>query len=132
MSLQEAYAIADLAYTLYEQGRYKDSQVLCEGLVMGNPHHAYFHTLLAGVYEKQNLTDKAIDEYNVSIFLDPKGISALVNRADLLLKKGRVQQAVEDLRNAMALDPKSETPSGTRARALAAVTAAIMEQVLNK
>jgi tetratricopeptide (TPR) repeat protein len=131
ISLQEAYSIADIGYTLFQQGRLNEAQVLYEALVMANPADAYFHGMLGAIYAKKNLKDQALEEYNVAISQDPKAVSALVNRAELLLEKGNVEQALADLKSAIELDPKSENPSTTRARAIAALTAAIVEQKLN-
>jgi tetratricopeptide (TPR) repeat protein len=132
MSMEEAYAIADLGYTLFEQGRYDDSQTVYEGLVIGNPYDAYFHTMLGAIYAKKNMHEEAAEEYSIAIELDPKNISALVNRGELLLQHGEFEYAMEDLKKAIDLDPKAENPSGIRARALAAATAAIIKEVMEK
>ena len=132
MSMEEAYAIADLGYTLFEQGRYDDSQTVFEGLVIGNPYDAYFHTMLGAIYAKKNMHEEAAEEYSIAIELDPKNISALVNRGELLLQHGEFEYAMEDLKKAIDLDPKAENPSGIRARALAAATAAIIKEVMEK
>lgn len=132
MSMEEAYAIADLGYTLFEQGRYDDAQTVYEGLVIGNPYDAYFHTMLGAIYAKKNMHEEAAEEYSIAIELDPKNISALVNRGELLLQHGEFEYAMEDLKKAIDLDPKAENPSGIRARALAAATAAIIKEVMEK
>lgn len=130
MDLQQAYSIADVAYTLLEQGRYNDAQTLFEGLVMCNPNDAYFHTMLGVVYAKKDLRDQAIEEYSVALKQDPKNITALVNRGELQLQQGKIEQAVADLKNAIEFDPKSENPSCVRARALAAAIGAIAANTL--
>lgn len=132
MSMEEAYAIADLGYTLFEQGRYDDAQTVYEGLVIGNPYDAYFHTMLGAIYAKKNMHEEAAEEYSIAIELDPKNISAYVNRGELLLQHGEFEYAMDDLKAAIDLDPKAENPSGIRARALAAATAAIIKEVLEK
>lgn len=132
MSMEEAYAIADLGYTLFEQGRYDDAQTVYEGLVIGNPYDSYFHTMLGAIYAKKNMHEEAAEEYSIAVELDPKNISAHVNRGELLLQHGEFEYAMDDLKAAIELDPKAENPSGIRARALAAATAAIIKEVLEK
>ena len=115
-----------------EQGRYDDAQTVYEGLVIGNPYDAYFHTMLGAIYAKKNMHEEAAEEYSIAIELDPKNISAYVNRGELLLQHGEFEYAMDDLKAAIDLDPKAENPSGIRARALAAATAAIIKEVLEK
>ena len=52
--------------------------------------------------------------------------------AELLLQHGEFEYAMEDLKEAIQLDPESEDPAGIRARALAAATAGLIEQVLKE
>lgn len=130
LGLEEAYAIADLGYTIFEQGRYDDAQILFEGLVMANPHDPYFHTMLGAIYGKKEMKERAAEEYGVALSQDPKNINALVNRGELHLQQGKIDQALNDFRTAIELDPKSENPGTVRARALAAATAAIAVKVL--
>lgn len=132
MTMEEAYAIADLGYTFYEQGKYDDAQTLFEGLVIGNPYDGYFHTMLGAIYAKKDMHEEAAEEYSIAIELDPENISAYVNRGELLLQHGEFEYAMDDLKAAIDLDPNGEDPSGIRARALAAATAAIIKEILEK
>lgn len=126
ITIEEAYSVASLGYTLYEQGRWKDAQAVFQGLVVSNPYDGYFHTMLGAVYQKQNLADGAIEEYTYAIGLDPTNIEAYVNRGELLMQKGSFEQAAEDFKHAVKLDPDGKNPSANRARALAsAITTAI-------
>ena len=132
MTMEEAYAIADLGYTFYEQGKYDDAQTLFEGLVISNPYDGYFHTMLGAIYAKKDMHEEAAEEYSIAIELDPENISAYVNRGELLLQHGEFEYAMDDLKAAIELDPNGEDPSGIRARALAAATAAIIKEILEK
>jgi type III secretion system low calcium response chaperone LcrH/SycD len=132
MTMEEAYAIADLGYTFFEQGKYDDAQTIFEGLVIGNPYDGYFHTMLGAIYAKKGMHEEAAEEYSIAIELDPENISAYVNRGELLLQHGEFEYAMDDLKAAIDLDPNGEDPSGIRARALAAATAAIIKEILEK
>ena len=130
LGLEEAYAIAELGYTLYEQGRMDDAQILYEGLVMANPFDPYFHTMLGAIYGKKNMREQAAAEYTAALSQDPRNVYALVNRGEIHLQLGRIDQALNDFKKALELDPKMENPGTVRARALAATTAAIAVKVL--
>jgi len=130
ITMEEAYAMAELGYIQFEQGRYGEAQSIFEGLVITNPYDAYFHAMLGAIYARKDMQEEAAEEYTIAIELDPENISAYVNRAEILLQHGEFEIAMEDLRNAIKLDHKGEDPSGLRARALAGATAAIIEEIL--
>jgi tetratricopeptide (TPR) repeat protein len=132
LTMEEAYAFAELGYTQFEQGRYDEAQSIFEGLVISNPYDAYFHTMLGAIYARKDMQEEAAEEYTIAIELDPENIAAHVNRAEILLQHGEFEIAMNDLRAAIKLDPKGEDPSGIRARALAAATAAIIEEILEQ
>jgi Flp pilus assembly protein TadD len=131
ISIEEAYSMAELGYTMLEQGRLKDAQGVFQGLVIGNPYDAYFHTVLGSIYQKQENIDGAVEEYSIAIGLDPANMEAYVNRGELLMRKGNFQQAAGDFKNALDLDPDGRSPSANRARALASVTAAALASALS-
>lgn len=130
ITIEEAYSVASLGYTLYEQGRYKDAQTLFQGLVVNDPYDGYFHTMLGAVYQKQNLVDSAIEEYSLAIGLDPTNVEGYVNRGELLMQKGSFEQAADDFKRAIDLDPDGKNTSSNRARALAsAITSALQASI---
>jgi tetratricopeptide (TPR) repeat protein len=132
ITIEEAYSVAELAYTLMEQGRLKEAQTVFQGLVISNPYDAYFHTALGSIYQKQGIVDGAIEEYSISLGLDPSNVEAYVNRGELLIQTGYFEQAAKDFKAAMELDPDGHNPSVNRARALASVTAAALGAVLSQ
>jgi len=132
LTMEEAYAYAELGYTQFEQGRYSGARSIFEGLVISNPYDAYFHCMLGAIYARLDMQEEAAEEYTIAIELDPENIAAYVNRAEILLQHGEFEIAMEDLKNAIKLDPKAEDPSGIRARALAGATAAIIEEILSQ
>ena len=131
ITIEEAYSVAELGYTFMEQGRLNEAQTVFQGLVIGNPYDAYFHTVLGSIYQKQENVDGAIEEYSIAIGLDPANMEAFVNRGELLIRKGNFQQAAVDFKNALELDPDGNSPSANRARALSSVTAAALSSALS-
>jgi len=131
ITIEEAYSIAELGYTFLEQGRLNEAQTVFQGLVISNPYDAYFHTVLGSIYQKQENIDGALEEYSISIGLDPANMEAYVNRGELLIRKGNFEMAASDFKNAIQLDPDGQSPSANRARALASVTAAALSSALS-
>ncbi|HJL40147.1 MAG TPA: hypothetical protein RMG48_02505 [Myxococcales bacterium LLY-WYZ-16_1] len=132
MTMEQAYAIAEFGYTMYQQGRYKDARTLFEGLVIGNPYDPYFHAMLGAIYTRMDMPEEAAQEFSIAIELDPEDINSFVNRGELLLQHGEFEHAMEDLKAAINLDPEGKNPASLRARALAAATAAAIKELLDK
>lgn len=132
MTMEQAYAIAEFGYTMYQQGRYKDAKTLFEGLIIGNPYDPYFHAMLGAIYTKLDMHEEAAQEFSIAIELDPEDINSYVNRGELLLQHGEFEYAMEDLKAAIDLDPEGKNPASLRARALAAATAAAIKELIEK
>lgn len=132
MTMEQAYAIAEFGYTMYQQGRYKDARTLFEGLVIGNPYDPYFHAMLGAIYTKLDMHEEAAQEFSIAIELDPEDINSYVNRGELLLQHGEFEFAMEDLKAAIDLDPEGKNPASLRARALAAATAAVIKELIER
>jgi Flp pilus assembly protein TadD len=132
MTIEEAYSVAEMGYTMMEQGRLKDAQTVFQGLVISNPYDGYFHAVLGTIYQKLGMVDGAIEEYTLAVGLDPANVEAYVNRGELLIQKGNFEQAAADFRKAIDLDPDGENPVANRARALASIVAAALSQVISQ
>ena len=132
LTMQEAYSFAEVAFNLFEQGKYDQAQTIVEGLVISNPYDGYFHGLLGAIYGRKGMHEEAQEEYSIAIDLDPTNLSAYVNRAEIFLQHGDIEKALKDLKKAIELDPKGEKPFGVRARALAAATASVLEEALKQ
>ena len=57
-------------------------------------------------YKARNDLDKALDDYNQAVALDPKNAGAYVDRALLLSRKANVEHAMEDYAEAIKLNPQ--------------------------
>lgn len=132
VTIDEAYALAEYAYTMFEQGRSREARKIVESLVVQNPKDPYMHTLLGAIYWKLDMPEEAVEEYGYAIELDPDSIPALTNRGEILLQNGELDHAMADLKAAIELDPEGKHPSAARARALATATVEIMKLALKK
>ena len=130
ITIEEAYSVAEMGYTMMEQGRLKDAQTIFQGLVISNPYDGYFHAVLGSIYQKIGMVDGAIEEYTLAIGLDPANVEAYVNRGELLIAKGNFAQAAADFKKAIELDPNGQNPVANRARALASVVAVALGKAL--
>ncbi|MCI0416150.1 tetratricopeptide repeat protein [bacterium] len=132
ITIEEAYSIAEMGYTMMEQGRLKDAQTVFQGLVISNPYDGYFHAVLGAIYQKLGIVDGAIEEYTLALGLDPGNVEAYVNRGELMIAKGNFAQAAADFKKAIDLDPDGENPVANRARALASIVAAALSSAISQ
>ncbi len=129
---QQAFAVANIAYTQFEQGKFKVAKELFTGLVALDDTEGYFFRVLGACHEKLGEDDEAVAALSKAIELDGADIFALVTRAEVHLRHARFNQALNDLTAAIELDPDKKDPSGLRARALAAATATVIQGVLDE
>jgi len=132
LTMQDAYTFAEVAYNLFEQGKYDQAKTIVEGLVISNPYDGYFHSLLGSIYGRKGMHEEAQEEYSIAIELDDTDLASHVNRAEILLQHGEIIKGLEDLKIAISLDPRGEKPFGIRARALAQATATILEEPMRE
>ena len=119
MTIDEAYAMAEMGYTFLEQGRIEDAKTIIEGLVIGNPYDAYLHALLGTIYAREDNEEDAVEEFSISLGLDPENVDALVARGELFLRHGEFEDAMEDLNKAIELDPENHLLFSNRSAAFA-------------
>jgi predicted Zn-dependent protease len=126
----EAYGLAFTAHRLFEHGQVERAKKILDGLMVANPKDAYFPALLGAIYGREGDEDEALRFYNRACKLDPRNLAARVNRADLLLGRGELAGALDDLVAATKLDPGGKTPQGKRALALARSTSQALHAAL--
>jgi tetratricopeptide (TPR) repeat protein len=129
MTMDEAYHIAEYGYSLFSQGRYHDAKTIFDALVIANPYDAYFHTMLGAVYQQLDMLEEAELEYSTAVELDVENLQAWVNRGELRLNRGDIKQALEDLGQAINLDPTGEQEAGSRALALGKAAALALDSI---
>ena len=59
----------------------------------------------AGAYERKDMTDRAIDDYDGVLRLDPADVDVLNARGELWRKKGDLPKALDDFATAIKLNP---------------------------
>lgn len=124
----EAYGMAEQAQRFLDIGQVDRARAIVEGLVELNPNDGYFHAFLGALRGQKGDDEGALASYSNAIRLDDKNLAARLNRAELYLKRGELEQAIDDLVAATKLDPQGATPLGKRAFSLARATAAALHQ----
>jgi Flp pilus assembly protein TadD len=107
-----------MTFAMFEQGRYRETVILAEGLLTLDSNNAYLRSILASVYFKQNKLVEALREYTQAIEFHPEDIASLVNRGEIYLRTGKFSEAAQDLKRAIDLDPARKNAAANRARLL--------------
>ena len=132
MTQAEAFGIAQSAYRLFEHGQREKGRQVIEGLVVANPRVGAFHALLGAMAGRMDDEVEAERCYSMAIELEPTNLYARVNRAELRLKTGHLDTALDDLLQVTKIDPQAKTPLGKRAWRLARVTSSALRELIGR
>jgi len=102
----------------YNQGDLEKARTIFEGLVAMDPHSSDAHAALGALLTRTLQDGVALVHLNRALELNDKEIAAYVNRAEINLRQQRGEEAVADLKRAIALDPRSKNAAANRARAM--------------
>jgi Flp pilus assembly protein TadD len=119
-------SILTAGYNFFTQRRFKEAGAIFEGMALLDPKNPYVNNLLGAIYQQTLQYDKAILRYSIALENFPADIGALTNRGEIYLTLGKFQEASNDLRKAIELDPRKKHPSANRARLLAGVIAELL------
>lgn len=115
---EELFHIAQCGYTLYLNGKFKDAQVVFEGLVAVDPRNDYYYRALGVVYHRRGDAEKAIRQFNLAVKVAPKSVAAYVNRAEVHISRRDFGEAIADLERAVRAGTNSLDPLVRKANAL--------------
>jgi tetratricopeptide (TPR) repeat protein len=119
---EEMRILADIGYSLAEQGRNEEAITIFEGLSALAPVTAYFQAALGALNLRMGKLDKALSHLNAAIASDPNDASAFANRGELFMLLGNNAAAIADFRVVESLinsEPLEKPPSfAIRAKAL--------------
>jgi predicted Zn-dependent protease len=130
MTRQEAFGLAQGAYRFFEFGQRERGLAIMQMLVELNPKTAAFHALLGAMQGRLGDEKAAAESYSRAIALEPANLSARVNRAELYLKQGVLDAALDDLLAATKADPQQKTALGKRAWRLARTTSSALKELI--
>lgn len=123
ISIEQAYAIAELGYNLFTQGKLDEAEKIFLGLIEVNPKDGYFQSVLGSIFARQDRLKEALVAFNTAVSLGQADAHVFLNRAEISLQSGDLQEALQDLRRVMELDSNFQSKTHLRAKALAATTA---------
>jgi tetratricopeptide (TPR) repeat protein len=118
LSHAQLYSLAEIGSNFYKQGQYEKSRSIFEGLVVMDPTDSWLHLCLGLCFGQMNDDYRAVLEFDRAIFLNEMAIQPRLERAEILMKYGELEMAVQDLAKAVELDKGGEDPYALRSRVL--------------
>lgn len=118
LTRQTLYAIASVAYHLFNSGKVEQARLIYRGLVAADPLDSVFHCHLAAAHQRLGELDEALEEYTQSLRFNVANQDALAGRGEIHLQRARVPEGIADLRAAIELDPDGKRATTVRARAI--------------
>ena len=110
-----------LGHEAFEAGRAEEARVVFESLVKLGRRDPFAHTMLGTILLGAHALDRALEQFEAALEIDPEDLAALVYRGEIRLSrrtgKNAVARAIEDLERAVKLGPASD-PFVMRARKL--------------
>lgn len=98
---EELIAVADIGYTLIQQGKNDDARILFEGLIAIDPANEYYYRALGNIFHKLGDSERAIKQFSYAIRVKPEMPYAYINRAEIYISLNAYAQAETDLRAAL-------------------------------
>ena len=92
----DVYSIASRAHALMVQGRYRESQIIFEGLLAVDPGNSYCANALAALHISQGDIERAIAVLSDALARDPHNLESRARRCESYLMVGRMAEAVQD------------------------------------
>ncbi len=121
--------LAVAGYELFNRGKFDDARIVFQGLHALGHEDPFVQTALGTIAARDGKLEKAIEHFDAALEKDPEDMTALTNRAEAYLQKNCFNEAADDLRKAIDLDPDEESPWSARARVLAMITRELMESL---
>lgn len=110
--------MAEVGYNLLSQGKLEDARKIYAGLAVLNPYDPYYHLALGAISQRSNALEEAEKHYSRAIQINSGIGAAYANRAEVLIMLGKLNDAIGDLVQSVALSANTPNdPSSLRARA---------------
>ena len=65
----QSYNVTNLAYSFFKQKKYRQAQIIYEGLICANPLDPSYHVVLGLIYYKTNQMDLALAQFAEAVDL---------------------------------------------------------------
>lgn len=94
---EDVFLVSDRAYSLFQQGRYREAAVLFEGLVTVDPENSYCVNALAACHYMLGEPQQTVNVLNRFLQINPNDVEAHSRRCEALLQLGKTNEARQDL-----------------------------------
>lgn len=108
--------MAELGYLKFQAGRLEEAERFFKVLAILDSKNSYFRSMLGSILQRQKRYGEAVVQYTEAVDLNPHDIVSLVNRGEIFMQHGWLNDAEADFSKAVSLDPKKENKWGNRAR----------------
>jgi tetratricopeptide (TPR) repeat protein len=126
----EFYDVAQAVHPWFDAGEHHAVHLCFSVFALFMPRDGYFHSIIAAALAKMDRRDEAVAEYGVALALGYRTTDVFTNRGEILLQKADFENALEDLRASIELDPEGNDPFANHARSLARATSEVLKMVL--
>lgn len=110
--------MAELGYLKFQAGRFEEAERFYKVLTILDSKNSYFHSMLGTILHREKRNGEAIVQYTEALDLNPHDIVSLVNRGEIYMQHGWLNDAEADFAKAASLDPDKEDKWADRARVL--------------
>jgi tetratricopeptide (TPR) repeat protein len=118
VSVEELIEIANIGSMFLRQGNLGKARTIFEGLVELDAEIFEVQSCLGAFYTQIREDEKALFHLNNAILLDSKRISPYVNRAEINIRKQKIEEVIADILKAIDLDSNVSNPDANRARTM--------------
>src|SRR5262249_54281847 len=92
----DIYLVAERAYSLHLQGRYRDAAIIFQGLVAVDPENPYCRESLAAAWLAMEEPERAIEQLNVLLSRQPSDLAVRARRLEAYFMAGNFPAAIQD------------------------------------
>lgn len=110
--------ITEIGYMKYQAGRLEEAERFFKVLSILDSRNSYFKSMLGSILQRQKRYGEAVAHFSDAIELNPNDIISLVNRGEILMNHGWLNDAESDFEKASSLDPAKENKWANKARLL--------------
>jgi tetratricopeptide (TPR) repeat protein len=118
LSVTEVVEIAEIGSMYLRQGNLEKAKLIFEGLVELDSELFEVHSCLGAFYTQTREDDKALHHLDKAISLNPSIIAPYVNRAEINIRKQKIEDVIADIIEAINLDKNVNSPDANRARTM--------------
>jgi tetratricopeptide (TPR) repeat protein len=98
----------DQASAAFKAGKYEEAEKALDRAQKADPKRPETFNLRGAIFTKQKEFDRAEEQFNAALELDPKYYPAKLNLAEMDLQRGKYPEAQEQYKELQKVDPESE------------------------